>query len=26
MAEQFMHDTNGAKKDEKSSTALVPTH
>ena len=26
MAEQFIHDTNGAKKDEKTSTALVPTH
>lgn len=26
LADQFMHDTNGAKKDEKTSTALVPTH
>ncbi len=25
MAEQFVHDTNGGKKDEKTSTALVPT-
>ena len=25
MAEQFMHDTGAAKKDEKTSTALVPT-
>jgi nanoRNase/pAp phosphatase (c-di-AMP/oligoRNAs hydrolase) len=26
LAEAFVHDTNGAKKDEKVSTALVPTH